>query len=101
MTFTGDVERHHPPWVTLARDTGLLVHDMALPERDVSHCHLHATPSEVGCHAAEVDCRQLLLTHVMPDLEGEQENAEHLVTGAFPGEVTWARDSTRYFVGPS
>jgi ribonuclease BN (tRNA processing enzyme) len=90
--ISGDVQRYHPPLVGLARNTDLLVHDMALPERDVPHGHLHAKPSEVGRVAADAGCRALLLTHVMPLLEGERSEAERLVRENFQGEVSWADD---------
>ncbi|NMI02285.1 MBL fold metallo-hydrolase [Pseudonocardia acidicola] len=92
VVISGDVQRHHPPLAELARGVDLLIHDMALPERDVPHGHLHAKPSEVGRVAADAGCRALLLTHVMPLLEGERTEAERLVRENFPGEVSWADD---------
>ncbi|SDX91938.1 Beta-lactamase superfamily domain-containing protein [Modestobacter sp. DSM 44400] len=88
----GDVQSHHPPLAGLARGADLLVHDMALPERDVPHGDLHATPSEVGRTAAAAGARALLLTHVMPELEDEQAAAERLIRSEYDGPVYWAGD---------
>jgi len=66
---------------------------MALPERNVPHGNLHAKPSEVGSNAAGVGA--LMLTHVMPELEGERADAERLVRRTFHGTVPWAHDLLR------
>lgn len=92
ITFSGDIEGEHPAFAALAEDTDLLVHALALPERDVPHSHLHAPPSQVGRQARDARCRALLLTHVMPDLEDERPAAERLVRAAYDGPVTWAHD---------
>ncbi len=52
-------------------DPGLLVHDLALPERGTEHGHLHAKQGEVGRVAQECECKRLLATHVTPELEDE------------------------------
>ncbi|MDT7618318.1 MAG: hypothetical protein QOF00_5765 [Pseudonocardiales bacterium] len=92
VVFSGDVSAYHPPLAALAHRCGLLVHDMALPERDVPHGHLHAKPSEVGRLAADAECAALLLTHVMPALEPERGQAERLVVDRYRGAVNWAQD---------
>ncbi len=48
VVFSGDVQTAHAPLVGLAAGCDLLVHDLALPERETEHGHLHAKPSEVG-----------------------------------------------------
>ena len=92
VVFTGDVSGYHPPLVELATGADLLVHDMALPERPTEHGHLHAKPSEVGRTAADAGVTELLLSHVMPELEDERQDAETLVRNEFSGRVRWARD---------
>ncbi|MGI8721069.1 MAG: arginase family protein [Geodermatophilaceae bacterium] len=72
----------------LACDVDLLVHDMALPERDVEHGDLHAKPSEVGRTASAARAGSLLLSHVMPELEDEKDDAERLVRSNFSGPQT-------------
>jgi ribonuclease BN (tRNA processing enzyme) len=65
---------------------------MALPERDVPHGHLHAKPSQVGRLAGDGATSTLLLSHVMPELEDERDDAERLARQAYDGPVKWAED---------
>jgi ribonuclease BN (tRNA processing enzyme) len=69
IVFSGDVERDEPGLIDLAHGCDLLVHHLALPEREVEHGHLHAKPSQVGRVAAAAGCRTLLVSHIMPELE--------------------------------
>lgn len=99
LVISGDVDGQHPPLAALARDADLLVHDMALPERDVPHGDLHAKPSTVGRMAAAAGVRALLLTHVMPELEDEQAAAEETIRAEYDGTVRWASDLLTVEVG--
>ncbi len=99
VVFGGDVERYEPGLAELARGCDLLVHDFALPERDVEHGDLHAKPSEVGRLAAEAGCDALLLTHIMPELEDELAEAVARVRAAYDGEIVLASDLIRVPVG--
>jgi ribonuclease BN (tRNA processing enzyme) len=96
ICFSGDIESDHPGLTALARGADLLVHDMALPERDVPHGHLHAKPSEVGGQARRSEVAALLLSHVMPELEDERQAAEVLAREQFSGAVWWAEDLATY-----
>lgn len=95
VTFSGDVEDAAPALAELARNTDLLVHDMALPQRDVPHSALHARPSQAGRTAALAGARSLLLSHVMPELEDERPAAEAQIRSAYDGPVHWASDLER------
>lgn len=92
VALSGDVSGESSALAELAQGVELLVHDMALPERDVEHGDLHAKPSEVGRTARAANAGSLLLTHVMPELEDEKDDAERLVRSTFNGPVTWAHD---------
>ena len=92
LAFSGDVSGESGSLAELASDVDLLVHDMALPERDVEHGDLHAKPSEVGRTASAARAGSLLLSHVMPELEDEKDDAERLVRSNFSGPVSWAHD---------
>ena len=72
---------------------------MALPERGVEHGHLHAKPSEVGRVARDAGCGLLLLTHFMPEIEDELDEAVAGVRGACPGELLPAEDLTTVVAG--
>lgn len=95
IVISGDSAGYHLPLVELARGADLLVHDMALPERATKHGHLHAKPSDVGRTAADAGVERLLLTHVMPELEDERDEAERIVRRHFHGQVEWAYDLMR------
>lgn len=95
ITLSGDVQGAAPGLAELGRDTDLLVHNMALPEREVPHSALHARPSQVGRTAAAAGARSLLLSHVMPELEDERPAAEAQVRSAYDGPVHWANDLER------
>ncbi|HZE03670.1 MAG TPA: MBL fold metallo-hydrolase [Solirubrobacteraceae bacterium] len=98
VVFSGDVESEHAPLVELAAGCDVLVHDFALPEREVEHGHLHAKPSAVGRVANACGCRTLVLSHVMPELEDELEPALELVRATYRGRLVLAGDLTRIAV---
>lgn len=76
----------------------VLVCDLALPERDVPHGHLHAKSSEVGRMARDSGCDRLIVTHVMPELEDELDAALTEVRRAYQVEPTVAEDLLRIAV---
>lgn len=92
LTFSGDVSEAAPGLIALARETDLLVHDLALPERDLPHGDLHAKPSAVGRVAREAGARALLATHFMPPIEPELTDALAIVRGQYTGPLYAARD---------
>jgi len=75
-----------------------LVHDFALPERDVPHSNLHAKPSAVGRAARDAAARALLVSHFMPAIEDQLEPALALVRQAFSGRLLVATDLARYSI---
>jgi ribonuclease BN (tRNA processing enzyme) len=95
VVFSGDVQEFHRPLVELASGCDVLVCDMALPEREVAHGHLHAKPSEVGKMAAESGARTLVLTHFMPEIEDEIPNAVSEVRSRYDGKLVLAEDLLR------
>ena len=95
IVFSGDVQEGFKPLAELAEGCDLLVCDFALPERETEHSHLHAKPSEVGDLARACGCRRLLLTHVMPELEGEIGEALMIVRERFDGDIQIAEDLAR------
>ncbi len=62
--------------------------------RGVEHGHLHAKPSEVGRLARDARCGLLLLTHFMPEIEEEPDEAVAGVSAApTPANCSWRRIS--------
>jgi ribonuclease BN (tRNA processing enzyme) len=99
VVFGGDVDHYEPSLAELARGCDLLIHDFALPERDVPHGNLHAKPSAVGRLAADAECGTLLLTHFMPEIEDELDEAVEHVRASFSGEIVLAHDLLRLVPG--
>lgn len=98
VVFSGDVQSAHEPLVALAQGCDLLVHELALPERETEHGHLHAKPSEVGRVARDCGCRQLLVNHIMPELEDELDQALGEVRRFYDGPLLVADDLLRVTV---
>jgi ribonuclease BN (tRNA processing enzyme) len=98
VVFSGDVQSVHEPLVALARECDLLVHDLALPERETEHGPLHAKPSEVGKVARDCGCRRLLVNHVMPELEDELDEALRELRRFYDGPLVVAEDLLRVTV---
>lgn len=100
LVFSGDIAHPHDAFTELARNADVLVHDFALPQRDVPHGNLHAKPLDVGKVAARSGCRKLVLSHFLPEIEDEIEAACDLVRRHYRGEIEVARDGERIAVGP-
>ena len=92
LTISGDVSEAAPGLIALAHETDLLVHDLALPERDLPHGDLHAKPSAVGRVAREAGARALLATHFLPPIEPELDDALNIVRGLYAGPLYAAHD---------
>lgn len=92
ITFSGDVSGRHGPLTDLARGCDLLIHDQALPRRDLPHGHLHAPPEETGATAAEAGVRTLLLSHFLPPAESAMDVIDAAVRQSFAGQLLHAVD---------
>lgn len=100
VVFTGDIQRLDRGFIDLAFGCDVLVHDQAVPERQVAHSHLHTKPSETARIAREAGCRTLVLTHFMPEIEAELDDAVRKVEENFRGRVVVAYDRMTIDVGP-
>ena len=74
----------------------MLVHDFALPERNVPHGKLHAKPYQVGRTAQQSAAKVLLLSYFMPAIEGELEEAIEIVRREYSGRIEVANDLKTY-----
>jgi ribonuclease BN (tRNA processing enzyme) len=92
LAFSGDIARAHAPFIRLSHHVGVLLHDLALPQRDVPHGHLHAKPLEIGSTAAETECRELVVTHFLPEIEDELADAIELIRTRYSGIVRIAQE---------
>jgi ribonuclease BN (tRNA processing enzyme) len=96
VVLTGDVSESTPALVSLAQGCSLLVHDMALPEGDLPHGHLHAKPSHVAQTAAGAGAKQLVLSHFMPPILSELEETVAQIRKVYRGDVSLAHDLATY-----
>jgi ribonuclease BN (tRNA processing enzyme) len=96
IVFSGDVSASTDPLIALAKDCSLLVHDFALPERDVPDGKLHAKPSAVGRTARESGAKMLLLSHFMPAIENELSQNVDIVRREYAGKIEIAKDLATY-----
>lgn len=98
VVFSGDVSGSTAALIALTKNCSMLVHDFALPERDVPHGKLHAKPSAVGQTAQQSGVKILLLSHFMPTIEGELGEAVEIVRHEYSGRIELANDLETYEV---
>lgn len=96
IVFSGDVSRPTPAFTVLSQGCSMLVHDFALPERELPHGNLHAKPSKVGELARDAGAKALLLSHFMPPIESELNDAVELVKSSYHGRIALADDMATY-----
>jgi ribonuclease BN (tRNA processing enzyme) len=96
IVFSGDTSASTLELINLAQDCSLLVHDFALPERDVPNGNLHAKPSAVGRTASLSGAKMLLLSHFMPAIEDELPESVDIVRREYDGKIDLARDLETY-----
>jgi len=98
IVFSGDISRSTDAFIALAKNCSMLVHDFALPERDVPNSHLHAKPSAVGRTAEGSGAKTLLLSHFLPAIENELAQAVAIVRREYSGKIEIASDLKTYDV---
>jgi ribonuclease BN (tRNA processing enzyme) len=96
FAYSGDISGSTASFVALAKNASMLIHDLALPERDVPHGNLHAKPSAVGRTAQESGVKTLLVTHFMPAIEGEIDDAINIIRHEYTGKIEVASDLKTY-----
>lgn len=96
ITFSGDVSRPTSALTALSEGCSMLVHDFALPERELPHGNLHAKPSMVGELARDAGVKALILSHFMPPMETELNAALELVRRSYRGKIELASDLQTY-----
>lgn len=99
VVISGDLEGESTSLAALARGCDLLVHDQALPRRDMVHGHLHPPPEETGANAAAAGARQLLLSHLMPPAERELDEVVARVASRYDGRIDVAHDLMTIAIG--
>jgi ribonuclease BN (tRNA processing enzyme) len=103
VVFSGDMDASAlPNLVQLAKNADLLVFNSAVldPPGSPSQLYdLHTPPRKIGEAARESAVKSLLLSHLAPDVEGQENAVRKSIRAAFAGPVRFATDKLRMAVG--
>jgi ribonuclease BN (tRNA processing enzyme) len=99
VVFSGDMDASAlPNLVQLAKNANLLVFNCAVldPPGSPSQLYdLHTPPKKIGEAARDSGVKSLLLSHLAPDVEGQQDAVRKSIRAAFGGPVAFASDKLR------
>jgi ribonuclease BN (tRNA processing enzyme) len=99
ITFSGDIDpAGHVGLKRIASATNLLVFNCVVLDPPASPpvlYTLHTAPHAIGRLASEVKAGRLLLSHLNPNIDREQNAVRASVLESFHGEVTFAADGLK------
>jgi ribonuclease BN (tRNA processing enzyme) len=102
VVFSGDMDASAlPNLVQLAKDADLLIFNCAVldpPDSPSQLYDLHTPPKKIGQAARDSGAKSLLLSHLAPDVEGEQDAVRKSIGASFTGPVSFATDRLRLTV---
>ncbi len=102
VVFSGDMDASAlPNLVQLAKNADLLVFNCAVldPPGSPSQLYdLHTPPRKIGQAARDGGVKRLLLSHLAPDVEGQQAAVRKSIRASFAGPVAFATDRLRLAV---
>jgi len=97
--FSGDMDASAlPNLVQLAKNADLLIFNCAVldPPGSPSQLYdLHTPPRKIGQAARDSGVKSLLLSHLAPDVEGQQDAVRKSIRASFAGPVAFATDRLR------
>jgi len=103
VVFSGDMDASAlPNLVRLAQKADLLVFNCAVldpPGSPPQLYDLHTPPKKIGEAARDSGVTSLLLSHIAPDVEGQEAAVRKSIRAAFAGPVGVATDKLRVPVG--
>src|SRR5271155_5725142 len=103
VVFSGDMDASAlPNLVQLAKNADLLIFNCAVldpPESPSQLYELHTPPKKIGEAARASGVKSLLLSHLAPDVEGQEDAVRKSIRVAFAGPVAFASDKLRVPVG--
>jgi ribonuclease BN (tRNA processing enzyme) len=103
VVFSGDMDASAVPnLVRLAKGADLLIFNCAVldPPGSPSQLYdLHTPPKKIGETARASGVKSLLLSHLAPDVEGQEDAVRKSVRASFAGPVRFANDKLRVPVG--
>ncbi len=99
VVFSGDMDASAlPNLVQLAKNADLLIFNCAVldPPGSPSQLYdLHTPPRKIGQAARDSGVKSLLLSHLAPDVEGQQDAVRRSIRASFAGPVAFATDRLR------
>jgi ribonuclease BN (tRNA processing enzyme) len=99
VVFSGDMDASAlPNLVKLAQNADLLIFNCAVldPPGSPSQLYdLHTPPKKIGQAARDAQVKSLLLSHLAPDVEGQQEAVRRSIGASYSGPVAFATDRSR------
>ena len=103
VVFSGDMDVSAlPNLVQLAKNADLLIFNCAVldPPGSPSQLYaLHTPPKKIGEAARESGVKRLLLSHLAPDVERQEDAVRKSIRAAYAGPVGFASDKLRVPVG--
>ena len=103
VVFSGDMDASAlPNLVQLAKNADLLIFNCAVldPPNSPSQLYdLHTPPRKIGEAARASGVKSLLLSHLAPDVLGQQDAVRESIRANFAGPVAFASDKLRVEVG--
>jgi ribonuclease BN (tRNA processing enzyme) len=103
VVFSGDMDASAlPNIVQLAKNADLLIFNCAVLDPPGSPAQLyafHTPPKKIGEAARESGVKSLLLSHLAPDVEGQEDAVRKSIRASFTGPVAFASDKLRVPVG--
>jgi len=103
VVFSGDMDASAlPNLVRLAKDADLLIFNCAVLDPPASPSQLydlHTPPRKIGEAARASGAKSLLLSHLAPDVEGEEAAVRKSIRASYAGPVAFASDKLHVPVG--
>jgi ribonuclease BN (tRNA processing enzyme) len=103
VVFSGDMDVSAlPNLVRLAKNADLLIFNCAVLDPPASPSQLydlHTPPRKIGEAARDSGVKSLLLSHLAPDVEGQEAAVWRSIRASFTGPVAFATDKSRVPVG--
>jgi ribonuclease BN (tRNA processing enzyme) len=102
VVFSGDMDASAlPNLVQLAKNADLLIFNCAVldpPDSPSQLYDLHTPPKKIGEAARSSAVKSLLLSHLAPDVEGQQPAVRKSIRASYAGPVAFATDKMRILV---
>jgi ribonuclease BN (tRNA processing enzyme) len=99
VVFSGDMDASAlPNLVRLAKNANLLIFNCAVldpPDSPSQLYELHTPPKKIGEAARDARAKSLLLSHIAPDVETQEDAVRKSIHSAFAGPVSFAADKLR------